>query len=293
MKPKRDFSFNRTFNLFIILGIFLALCSYAMFTENDIGMGIGLSVLSLLFIGVPCVLEPCFYTFDSEGVSIYRVFFPVERYLWKNIHEIYATEERTTKKSLFFSWIFEINGIPEGESRFYMKGEIRRTARTKRYIKKYWDGEISGYLVDDIKSWWNKRESKKNKIIKQHLTDEIVPIEREIRAKVRGMLSPLSERAKENGYELRTEYLYVTKDLKEFKSRPNEGYTYTLVIEISKPNEKDEDLIACIDVELIFVRLGKKAYKGIINDKALSQLELSTSEALDEIVKVGIKEYCK
>ncbi len=270
-----------------------------LFSEGNLGGGICVLVCSVLLFG-GCVVVPCFYTFDPEGVSIHYVFFPVERYLWKNISDICATEERTVRHifwNIFFLKIYDISGVVEGKERFYMHGHIRRTLRTKRYIKRYWNEEPSkDSLLEDIKSWRKKREIKKNRkneAVQRHLADDIVPIERELRAKVRNLLSASVKRAKENGYELRTEYLYVTKDLDEFKARPNEGYTYTLTVEISRPNEKNEDFIACIDSELIFVRLGKKAYKGAVNEKALGQLEPSLSEALDEIIKVGIEEYCK
>lgn len=294
MSQKRYLAFNRTFNLFEILGVFIALMAYFMFCDNELSWGIGLSVLALLFIATPAVLEPFVYLFDSDGVSACYLFFPKERYLWKNIHEIWVSSDSSGRHSildLFFSGVFEINGMVEGEERFYMKGRIRKSFRAKRLIKKYWDGEISGYLIDDIKAWWNKRKNKQRKIIKQHLTDEIVPMEREIRATVRNVLNPLCVRAEENGLEIRTEYLYVTNELDEFKSRPDEGYTYTLSIEISRPNEQDDEKIICNDFNLIFVRLGKKAYRGIINKKVIDEIQPSVSEVLEQIIQVGIENY--
>ena len=46
-----------------------------------------------------------------------------------------------------------------------------------------------------------------------------------------------------------------------------------------------------VDVDLIRVRLGKTAYRGVINKCAQEEIELSFSDLLKEIREKGIETY--
>jgi hypothetical protein len=165
--------------------------------------------------------------------------------------------------------------------------------RTKHLLEKYWDGKITGYLFEGVKEHIDKRKAEKQSYIKEHMKDEIVPMEREIRAEVREWLEPLTAQANQYDLDIKAEYFYVTEDFEELKYRPKEKYTYTLVAEIAHFGETNEDRIVVVSVDLLFVRIGKKAYLGVKNKHAKKELEDIISEVLSEINKNGIEAYCQ
>lgn len=297
MKRKKQFALNKLFNVFIISGLFLAWVGVEAFKEDGIAWGIFFGILAVLFIGFSVVFQPCCYAFDQEGVSICYIFLPVERYLWENIYAITVIEETSSTRGeildLFFNTVFSISGTNEGTCRFYMKGHIRKSFRTKHLLEKYWDGTITGYLFEDVQKTIHKRRAKKQKRSKTYLTDEVVAMEREIRSEAREWLKPLVAKAKQQNLDIRTKYLYITKDFEELNSRPKEGYTYTLVAEISRFDETDENRIVVVSVDLLYVRLGKTAYRGVKNKHIKEELEFTFSDLLNEINKNGIEIYCK
>lgn len=191
----------------------------------------------------------------------------------------------------FFSCVFDIHGDVQGKERLYMEGHIRKSRRTKRLPEKYWDGTIIGYWWEDVKHWWDKRVAKKEKVIKQHLTDEIAPMERNARAEARAVIAPFVDRAVQLGLDLRIKYLYVTKEREEQNSRPAADYTYMAYMEISRPGETDEDKIVCVSADLLYVRLGKTAYRGVENKAALSELTETLTTAMTEICNKGLDAY--
>ena len=297
MKKRKQIALNKIFNLCIFLGAFCVWGSVAFFTDGDPWWGLGLGIVSLLLIVLPAIFTPYCYVFDNEGISLRYLFFSTERYLWRDIHAIEVKDTISSSRSLlfelFFAYDFCIYGTSVGELKFFMKGHVRKSFRTKRLFEKYWDGTITGYLFEDVKAWSQKRKSKKKSQIKEHLTDEIVPMEREIRAKVREWLEPFVAQAKHYDLEIKTTYLYITKDFEELKSRPQKGYTYTLLAEIAHFGETDENRIVDLSVDLLFVRLGKTAYRGVQNIHAKEELDDTFSVVLNEIVKNGIEVYCK
>lgn len=279
--------------------MFFAWGSIEFFIENDTAWSWGFGLVGLILIVLPAIFTPYCYAFDSEGVSLCYVFLPVERYLWKDIHAIevedikLGTASRVTIFDFFYASVFSIKGTNVGESRFYMNGHIRKSFRTKRLLEKYWDGTITGYLFEDAKKWIDKRKAKKHSQIKAHLTDEVVAMEREIRAETRELLKPFIAQAKQYNLDIKEKYFYITGDFEELKSRPKEGYTYTLVAEISHFNETDQNRIVVVSVDLLYVRLGKTVYRGVKNKHIKEELEFTFSDVLNEINKNGIEVYCK
>lgn len=298
LKTKKEFALNKLFNLLIILGLLLAWVAIELFIERAILLGLGVGVVALAVIILPAIFTPYCYMFDAEGVSLCYVFFPEERYLWKNIHAVDVMETITTGRVyssiyLFFGYVFSISGANEGKTRFYMKGHIRKSFRTKYLIEKYWDGTIEGLFINDIKNWIRKRKHKKEWEIKAHLSDDAVRLEREARAKAREWLEPFIAEARQYDLEIKAEYFYVTKDFEELKSRPKEGYTYTIIAQIAHFNETDENRMVLVDSDLLYVRLGKTAYKVVENKTAREDLEFYLSDTLKEIKENGIEVYCK
>lgn len=293
---KKQYARNKLFNLLIVTGILLGGLSAESFTEKDTAWAVGFCIAALVFLISAALFTPYCYAFDREGISLCYIFLPVERYLWRDIHAIEVewhngNAGKAHILEFFYASVFVIHGKPVGTARFYMSGHIRKSFRTKRLLETYWDGTITGYLFEDTKKWIQKRNKRKQKQIRLHLTDEIAPMEREIRAKCREWLSPLAAQAKQYNLELKTKYLYITKDFEELRSRPQEGYTYTLIMEVAHPGETDEERIYVVSIDLIYVRLGKTAYRGVINEHIEEELRISFTDALNEASKLPILQH--
>ena len=293
---KKQYALNKLFNSCIILGIFLAYGSVVLLTEKEILWGLIMGLFASVSIVLPGIFTPYCYAFDSEGISFKYVFVPEERYLWNQISAIevdYLTlGHKTGILDSLYAGVFSIKGNNVGTCRFYMNGNIRKSFRTKYLLKKYWDGKITGYPLEEVKNWIVKKKTKRQLEIKEHLKDEILPMEREVRADAREWLSPFISQAKQYDLEVKTKYLYITKDFEESRSRPNEDYTYTLLVEISHFGETNENRIVEVSVDLLHARLGKTAYRGVKNKFAKEELEFTLSDTLNEIYKNGIESYC-
>lgn len=166
MKEKQEFARNRWFNLFALFGIVFARLTVWSLSGKDVELKMaflfGIIAAVLLLSGF--VFSPFCYSFDSEGVSACYLFFSNERYLWPNISSItvevdnYDIEYRLL--DFLFSQTFRIKGIPEGPKRFYMRGCICKTRRTKRLLTKYWDGTITDPFNRRIRIGWNRPKKK-------------------------------------------------------------------------------------------------------------------------------------
>ena len=299
MNKTKQIALNKLFNFCMVLGAFLAWGTIDFFLDGENAWGAGFGIVAFLVIVLTAMFTPYCYAFDSEGVSLCYIFLPVERYLWKDIRAIevdytnIGTGSHANIFSFFYAYIFSIEGRNVGKTRFYMEGHIRKSFRTKHLLEKYWDGTITGYLFEDTKKRINKRKQKKKSQIKSHLTDEIVPMEREIRSEAREWLAPFVARAKQYDLDIKTKYLYITNDFEELNSRPQQGYTYTLFAEIARFGETNENRIVVVSVDLLYVRLGKTSYRGVKNKNAKEELEFTISDTLNEINKNGIESYCK
>lgn len=285
---KKSITFNKFFNLVIIASCILFYCCFSALGDGeDTGIETALIILSIILMGIDLFAVPCFYTFDSEGVTIHHVFFPKERYLWENIHRIDSKTDNTSTSHLFFdlifSGVFEIKGKVEGRKRFYMQGQISKSIRAKKLIQKYWDGEITKEF--EVFS----KKSKKQKC-KRLSADEVNEAERSVRLQIRNWQDPIQRKAEKVGLEFRSGYIYVTKDFDEYKSRPSQAYTYTYEAEILKFGETDENKIAYFSIDLLHVRNGKSSLKFVKNSDIDKELEQISSEA-DNIITCGIDKY--
>lgn len=295
MEPKKRIALNRNFALFIAIGLLLAMLAYGSFLAEETGVGVGLGLFAVFAIAAPIVAMPWYYVFDPESVSIKYIFFPQERYLWKNICYVSVVDAVASgSEHSLFLYDFKLEGNVEGKLRRYMDGRISKSWRTKRLIEKYWDGTIEGYWHDEVqavKKWWNKRVTKKQLQHKRHSIDEVVLMERQARASVRTWLEPFEAEARQYDLQVRTQYLYITEDYEESHSRPETAHTYTAVIDICRPNETDEDRMIILYTDMINVRLGKKAYRGVVNAQAEKEFKESFSEILTEIKQNGVEAF--
>ncbi len=293
---KKQYALNKLFNFCILVGLFFGWGSIDFFLEGDIPWGLGFAIIALLFIVPASIFTPYCYAFDSEGVSFCYIFLPVERYLWDDIRDIKVTYNLDFSNDDIFDFLFDnvfgIRGTTVGPRKFYMNGHIRKTFRTKYLLEKYWDGEITGYTFERFQKWKRERKRQKQTDAQMYLTAEVIPMEQEARELTREWIKPYVTQAEQHNLYIKTNYYFVTKDFEELNSRPKEGYTYTLVAEIARFHEKDEDRIVVLSFDLVYVRLGKTAYRGVKNEHLQEEFQLTFSEVLNDIYKNGIEAYC-
>lgn len=290
MENKRQIALNSTFNIFLITGLLSLWGGIRFLAENVKDFGYFFCGIAALFILVPIIILPYCYIFDSEGLTFKRIFFRDERYLWENICRITATIDSSSNSKYAFieviiSRIFEIKGNVEGEKKPYMDGHMNRNFRTKKLLEEYWDGNISG-----TSSKKKKNKNKDNN--KTYDTTEIAALEREVQAKVSTLLEPYSATAKLHNIKLKKKFVYVNEEFDEFDSRPQQDYTYILLIEISQFGETDPERVVEEDADLLFAHLGKSAYKGVINKNLEKDLDERLGYTLNEIYQNGIEVYC-
>ncbi len=290
MNRRNQIALNKLFNTSIVLGLISVCVAVELFFCDIIIWGVILAVVAILLIFLPMIFTPCCYIFDSEGVSFCYILIPNERFLWKDVYAIEVEDINPPYSHMysitldfFYASVFCLKGNNSIKRRFFDNVHIRKSFRTKKLLEKYWDGTITGYFFEDAKKWINKRRAKKQAYVNAHFSDEIVKMEREIRADAREWLKPVLAQAKQNNFEVKLNYFYVTKDLKELKSRPQEGYTYSIDVEISHFNETDENKIIVVSADLLYVKLGKNSYRGIKNPKAKEELKIDFSDVLEKI----------
>ena len=280
------FACNRFLIYGMLLGGFLAWMAVSFIHEGAIGAGIGSGAVALGVIIIVLLLMPWGYRFDQKGITICYLFLPSERYLWRNIRSIEVFYERRGPAT------FRLEGRLEGKERFYMDGKIHKNRRTKRLLETYWDGTITGYFFEDLRKWWQKRKKKKENEINRHRTDEVVPMERTVRAETRSALALCDAQASRLGLKLRIKFYYETENLEEVNSRPQGDYVYSVLIELCRPGETDESKMITTSAGLLHVRLGKTAYRGVKDDAALMDLRQELTEMLEEVRKNGFDAYC-
>ncbi len=284
MKKRREIALNKLFNFCVFIGVLCIWMSIEALIDGEIIFAVITRIVGVLFIVLPATFTPFCYSFDKDGVSLCYFFLPVERYVWNSVAEIEINNSRVhslrhSVLDLFLDFlygnVFSIKSTNDIKPRFYMKGNIRKSFRTKHLIKKYWDGTITGSVFDDIKEWYNKRKTKKQKKIKAHFNDKIVPAERLARAKTREWIKPFV-----NGIDIKMKYFYNTKGLKYLKSRPKEDYTYIVVVEFISAGQPHENELVTNSVDLLKVKFNKRFYQGVENKTAEKEFRIVVSDLL-------------
>ena len=282
MKDKKQIALNKIFNFFVVIDVLLSIMTWACIDEKWFGGIIGFGIIAVAAWVITTLFVPCCYVFDQSGVSIVYIFLSNERYLWEKIDSVevnYKSCGRRASQVYLYS-VFDIYGASETEARFYMISNITKSLRTQRLLEKYWSGTITGYFWEDAKAWLNRKKAKRAKVINQHLTDQIVPMERELRAKTRDFLAPFVEKSSSLGLNLNAEYIYVTKGGERLNSRPKSHYTYTLELNVTSLDKAGNTPPACISADLIYVRCRKTGYSGSKNDSAYQKLQKEIEKIL-------------
>ena len=107
--------------------------------EQEIGLSIGFAVATLLPVFV-LLISPLYVVFSDEEIEIVYIMGQKEIIKWKNIRYI----------RLNGAWISRGGGFPHYEvayptdvkRAFFVRGEIPKTRKTKKYIKIYYKKDI-------------------------------------------------------------------------------------------------------------------------------------------------------
>ena len=139
-KDKKHIAFNTHLIVWFVLFLVLVSILIAFVIEKDIMAVVFCSVLILIFMFV-FIISPLYVIFSDEGVEIVYNFGQREFIKWSKIKEI----------SLKGSWITKGGGPPsyvisyrsKEKLPFFAMGEIPKTLKTKRLLKKYYKREIT------------------------------------------------------------------------------------------------------------------------------------------------------
>ncbi len=292
MNKKHTTAFNKLFLLFCLLGIvFVGGAAALLMTE--LSLGIIAMVIAATFLVVPVVLMPLCYRFDNESVSFVYIFLPTERYLWQNVKAVTVHMESGHFGGIVFDSYFQLDGKVEGKALFYKEGRIRKSSRTQKLLEQYWQGKIVGFYTSEIKTMAQRKADAEQRASKEHITDEIVPLEREKRAEARRLLNPLVAEAEKQNLSLSFSFYFITPDLTEHTVRPPKDYHYTVVVSLCRPEENDDSRILTVDAELLHVRLHRRGYRGVSMDNALKNLAGILEDTLQKAQKNGFESLIK
>ena len=292
MNKKHTTAFNKLFLLFCLLGIVFVGGAVAL-VMTELSLGILAAVIAATFLIVPMVLMPLCYRFDQEGVSLIYLFLPTERYLWQNLSAVTVHMESGHFGGMIFDSYFQLHGKVEGKALFYKEGRIRKSRRTHKLLEQYWQGKITGFYTSELKTLAQRKADAEQRASKEHITDEIVPLEREKRAEARRLLNPLVAEAEKLNLSLNFAFYFITPDLTEHTVRPPKDYHYTVVVSLCRPEESDDSRILTVDAELLHVRLHRKGYRGLSMDNSLKNLESILDNTLKKAQKNGFESLLK
>jgi hypothetical protein len=299
---KREFAFDKRFIFYIFISLLSSFITFITVYGLIDEFSWDLVLFAVLFCGMSvaawinmlCYI-PCGYSFDKESVNVYYVFCKTERALWKSVYQIeidYTVGSHGRYGRKLFTTEYIISFFDESHNG-KVALNVRRSRRTRKMIEKYWDGKVEGYFSDSVKKWFEKRSKKKAKAAKKYLTDEIMPLEREVRAELREALKQLQHLAEQDGFVLDAEFIYITSDGSEFSKRPDENYTYTADVRLYLKEESSDPRAEHIEAELLYVRAGRSKWRGVKNGEAASELRQTINEILSEIRTVGFDKYCE
>ena len=139
MDNKKHIAINT--HLWHAVVLFLIFITIAIFciNENEIGMVVGFLIAALLPIFV-FLISPVYYIFSEESVTITYLFGQKEEIKWNSIRSI----------TLYGSWMSRCDMTPHYhiayptniKRAFFINGDISKTRKTKRLIKKYYRKDI-------------------------------------------------------------------------------------------------------------------------------------------------------
>ena len=139
MDNKKQIAINTHLLLPIALFVIFMTISISCIHEKEIGMTVGFFLAALLPIFV-FLISPIYYVFSEESITITYLFGQKEEIKWNSIKSI----------TLYGSWISRGGATPHyhiayptnRKRAFFINGDISKTRKTKRLIKKYYEKNI-------------------------------------------------------------------------------------------------------------------------------------------------------
>ena len=139
MDNKKQIAINTHLWLPIALFVIFMTISISCIHEKEIGMTVGFFLAALLPIFV-FLISPIYYVFSEESITITYLFGQKEEIKWNSIKSI----------TLYGSWISRGGATPHyhiayptnRKRAFFINGDISKTRKTKRLIKKYYEKNI-------------------------------------------------------------------------------------------------------------------------------------------------------
>ena len=136
---KKQIAINTHLWLAVVLFLIFITIAISCIKENEIGMVVGFLIAALLPIFV-FLISPVYYIFSEESVTITYLFGQKEEIKWNSIRSI----------TLYGSWISRGEATPHYhiayptniKRAFFINGDISKTRKTKRLIKKYYRKDI-------------------------------------------------------------------------------------------------------------------------------------------------------
>jgi len=139
-KQESQVAFNTHLLLNVVL--FVVMLAGAVVMSGDSGT-VFETVLCYVFAAVfilPIIISPVFFVFTEESVTVVYCLGVKERILWSEVREIYSEGS-----------VFGGGGLPrysvvypcEKKRLFFVNGEITKTKRTGRLLKRFWGKEIN------------------------------------------------------------------------------------------------------------------------------------------------------
>ena len=136
---QKHYAFNTQLLFVIAFFIVFLVLSICAAIEQEIGLSIGFAVATLLPVFV-LLISPLYVVFSDEEIEIVYIMGQKEIIKWKNIRYI----------RLNGAWISRGGGFPHYEvayptdvkRAFFVRGEIPKIRKTKKYIKLYYKKDI-------------------------------------------------------------------------------------------------------------------------------------------------------
>ncbi len=135
---KNEIALNTHLFLYLFIFAFFQLFADISPLEHDV---IGAIVFVLFNVCIIFVffISPLYFVFDECSVTIVYHFGQRESILWRDILSVYIKDKRIGK-GILTNYVFN---YPRKEQRkFFIRGEIPKTRKTKKLIEKYYKKKI-------------------------------------------------------------------------------------------------------------------------------------------------------
>lgn len=270
MNHRKHFFINRLWKIFLFLDVILwGLAITCLLKENRVSvLGIGFLIFALFGIA-GLILCPICFVIDRNGIRIYYAFIWKEDISWENAFVTLKYDTGTRSLPYLFD-TFKIYGTSNHKKQyFFMRSEISRSRRARKWIEHYTGEKIEGFLIDEIKediSEWQEKQSNKQANRLQKDLQAVKAAERQARALLRRVLSALP--IENNAYDV--SYFYRTPSA-DCNVRPAESYNYTARI---APTEQ-ASCTRPLEITLVEVKKKKRriAYTSATESTLQNELE--------------------